>query len=282
MKLSLCNEVIRELPFAGQCELAASLGYQGLEVAPFTICEDPRDLTATEISEIRRAAEAAGVRISGLHWLLVTPQGLSITSTDNAIHAQTVEIMRRCIEICAELGGDAMVHGSPAQRRLSEDPATAAIERAQAYEAFAAIAPAAEAAGVYYCQEALAPEESNFINSVAEAAAIVDRIASPKVRTMIDCCAAGKAEEFTIADLIDTWLPSGHVAHIQVNDRNHRGPGQGDDDFRPVLAALQRHGYTGWIAAEPFIYEPDGPTTAAEMADYLRGILGELGSPLQI
>ena len=33
MKLSLCNEVIRELPFDRQCALAAGLGNAGLEVA---------------------------------------------------------------------------------------------------------------------------------------------------------------------------------------------------------------------------------------------------------
>src|SRR5206468_2472703 len=40
MKLSLCNEVIRDLPFERQCELAAELGYEGLELAPFTFGEE--------------------------------------------------------------------------------------------------------------------------------------------------------------------------------------------------------------------------------------------------
>ena len=40
MKLSLCNEVIRELSFERQCALAASLGYRGLELAPFTFGDD--------------------------------------------------------------------------------------------------------------------------------------------------------------------------------------------------------------------------------------------------
>jgi len=270
MKLSLCNEVVRELPFAEQCDLAASLGYQGLEVAPFTLCEDPRDLTPGQISEVRSAAQAAGIGISGLHWLLVTPQGLSITTADDTVRARTVDVMRRCIEICAELGGTAMVHGSPAMRKLSDDPAEAADGRARAIETFAAVAPDAEAAGLWYCIEALAPPESNFINSVAEAAEIVDQIGSPNIRTMIDCCAAGKAEQSPIPDLIDTWLPSGHVVHVQVNDRNHRGPGQGEDDFAPIINALRRHNYDGWISAEPFIYEPDGPTTAADVAAYLK------------
>ena len=37
MKIALCNEVLQPLPFAQQCALAADLGYDGLEVAPFTL-----------------------------------------------------------------------------------------------------------------------------------------------------------------------------------------------------------------------------------------------------
>ena len=37
MRISLCNEVIAGLPFAQQCELAAALGYDGLEPAPFHV-----------------------------------------------------------------------------------------------------------------------------------------------------------------------------------------------------------------------------------------------------
>ena len=71
MDLALCNEVIRDMDFAEQCVFAASLGYQGLEVAPFTLTGTPQLLTAGELAALRRSAEEAGVRITGLHWLLV-------------------------------------------------------------------------------------------------------------------------------------------------------------------------------------------------------------------
>ena len=41
MKIALCNEVLQPLPFAQQCALAAGLGYDALEVAPFTLAADP-------------------------------------------------------------------------------------------------------------------------------------------------------------------------------------------------------------------------------------------------
>ena len=40
MKIALCNEVLGDLSLEAQCELAARLGYDGLEIAPFTTVAD--------------------------------------------------------------------------------------------------------------------------------------------------------------------------------------------------------------------------------------------------
>jgi sugar phosphate isomerase/epimerase len=270
MKYALCNEVIREMTFAEQCEFCAKLGYDGIELAPFTLDGEPHLMSAARRTEVRRTAEAAGIEIVSLHWLLVTPEGLSITDADDAVRERTVEVLRVMIEMCAELGGKALVHGSPAQRRL---PLTGDQETARRHgiDCIAALAETAEKAGVTYCIEALAPPEANFILSIAEAVEIVDAIASPAIRTMLDCCAA-RTESESRAELIDRWMPSGHIAHVQVNDANRRGPGQGDVDFLPILAALKRNGYEGAIAVEPFDYYPDGPTCAARSIGYLQGV----------
>ena len=278
MKLSLCNEILGDMPFPAQCQLAADLGYDGIELAPFTVVDDPRQMTAAQKAMVRDAAQSAGIAISGLHWLLLTPKGLSITSEDPAIWQRSVDVMRANIEICAELGGEVLVHGSPAQRRLPDDEAGAAAARTRAIEAFAAIAPDAEAGGVVYCIEALAAPVANFVNSVAEAVEIVEAVGSPQVRTMVDCCAARAGGDDTVEHLIERWLPAGMLAHIQVNDSDRRGPGQGSDQFADIIAALKRHDYKGWIAAEPFRYEPDGPTCAAAVAGYLRGLIEAVGS----
>ncbi len=269
MKLSLCNEVIRELTFEAQSAFAAALGYDGLEIAPFTLAEDPRDLTPPRIGEVRRALEAEGLVCSSLHWLLVSPEGLSITSPDENVHANTTQVMIRLVELAAELGAQVLVHGSPLQRKLEDGAEDEGRARARA--CLEAAARAAEAAGVVYCIEPLARRETNFVNTVAEAVALVEEIGSPALRTMIDTCAAG-TQEGDVPALLDRWLPSGYVAHIQVNDPNRRGPGEGELAFAPIFAALRRNGYDRWIAAEPFVYEPDGPACAARAAGYLRGL----------
>ena len=110
------------------------------------------------------------------------------------------------------------------------------------------------------------------VNTVAEAAEIVRAVDRPSLRTMIDCSAAGPTEAVSVPELIDAWLPTGLIAHVQVNDPNRRAPGQGEMQFAPIFAALKRNGYDGTVAVEPFDYVPDGPGAAAFAAGYLRGV----------
>ncbi|MCX7891350.1 MAG: sugar phosphate isomerase/epimerase, partial [Burkholderiales bacterium] len=218
MRVALCNEVLEPMPFAAQCDYAAALGYDGLELAPFTVSAEPHRMPDWHRAELRRAASDAGVAITSLHWLLVTPRGLSITTPDDGLRARTLEVMRGLVGLAADLGATVLVHGSPAQRQIAPgDTREAALARAT--ECFAAAAEAARAAGVTYCIEPLAPGETPLINTVAEAAAIVDAVGNPALATMIDASAASQAEAVPVAALVDQWLPTGRVAHIQVNDR---------------------------------------------------------------
>jgi D-psicose/D-tagatose/L-ribulose 3-epimerase len=268
VKLSLCNEVIRELPFARQCALAAGLGYRGLEVAPFTFGDDGWRMPAQQRAEIRNACRDNGVEVSGLHWLLAAPAGLSITTADRTVWQKSVDVMLASIDLCAELGGAYLVHGSPAQRRVSD-----ASDAARAEEAWRLAAERAQKAGVVYCLESLAAPDCNFVNTLAEAVAMVRRIGNPAFRTMVDTLAASLMEPEPVADAIIRLMATGFMAHIQLNDRNKRGPGQGEDRFAPVMRALRETEYDGWIAMEPFVYEPDGATCAARMIGYIAGLL---------
>ena len=150
MRIALCNEVIAPMPFPKQCEYAAKLGYDGLEIAPYTLSDEPHRLGAAQLAAARAAAADAGVAITGLHWLLIKPQGLSISTRDDAVRKRTVDVMLAYVDQCAELGGRYLVHGSPQQRRV-ESGDTRATAMARAQESFAAVAERAERAGVIYC-----------------------------------------------------------------------------------------------------------------------------------
>jgi D-psicose/D-tagatose/L-ribulose 3-epimerase len=276
MRISLCNEVIGELPFGRQCEVAATLGYDGLEIAPVTLTDDPTKLAAAQIAEWRRTASDAGIAITGLHYLMRAPAGLSITSADATQRRRSIDVMRALCGLCAELGGKILVHGSPDQRVLV--PGDEEESRKRGIDCFAAVADAARDAGVTYCIEPLARAQTAFVNTVAEAAAIVRHIDNPALRTMIDCSAAGQAEAEPVDALVRRWLPTGLIAHIHFNDPNRRGPGEGDLTFAPILSALREGAYRGDASIEPFDYQPDGPTCAARGIGYIRGILQALSA----
>lgn len=271
MKLALCNEVLQPMPFAQQCAWATAAGYTGLEVSPFTLADDPRTLSAADAGRYRAIAADHGLVISGLHWLLVKPDGLSLVSADAELRRKTLDLLRRLIDFAAACGAKVLVHGSPRQRSpeagQSVQDATARLTAA-----LAQLAPHAQQAGVLYCLEPLAPQETPVINTVAQAAALIDTIGSPALRTMLDVSAASQSETEPVHEVLARFLASGHIGHVQFNDKNRRGPGQGDTPQRPVMQVLRAQGYQGWMAVEPFTYQPDGPACAAFSAGYLRGI----------
>jgi D-psicose/D-tagatose/L-ribulose 3-epimerase len=275
VRIALCNEVIAGLPFEQQCAFARAVGYDGLEIAPMTLSEEPHRLPAARRAELRRMAADAGIAITGLHYVLRAPAGLSITSVDAAVRARTVDVMRALCELAADFGAGYLVHGSPQQRELAPGDETEGRKRGAA--CFAAVADAAEGAGVTYCIEPLSPDQTAFVNTVAEAATIVLEINSPAIKTMIDCsAAAGGGEVEPVPDLLRKWLPTGLIAHVHLNDPNRRGPGEGALRFDPILRALHDGGYPGMAAVEPFDYRPDGPACAARSIGYIRGLIEAL------
>lgn len=269
MRIFLCNEVVRDLSFAHQCRFARETGYDGLEIAPFTLGPEPHRLPASKLRELRRVAEGEGVAIAGLHWLLAVPDGLSITSADAQVAGRTREVGRGLVNLCAELGGGYLVHGSPGQRVL--EPGREEDGRRHGIDYLAAMARAAGAAGVVYLVEPLSRADTGFVNSVGDAVAIVDAVGSPALATMLDCYAAANDGQ-DIAAALEAWVPRGAVRHVHFNDDNKRGPGEGGIDFGRVLDTLARLDYAGTGAVEPFVYLPDGPACAARAVGYLRGL----------
>jgi sugar phosphate isomerase/epimerase len=267
----LCNEVLRELSFPEQCRVAAALGYDGLEIAPFTICDDPRTITGSAVEDIRRTAHEAGLRVTGLHWLLVSPKGLSITDPEPAVEAATREVIAALINLCRDVGGSVLVHGSPQQRLLPDDPAQRGRARATALKHWSSAGQKASECGLTYCIEPLA--EANFIRTVDEAIGVLDEIGSPGLATMLDASAAGQAESQPVAAVLDRGLASGRIAHVQINAVNRKAPGQGPEFLLDLFRVMRDRGYDRTVAAEPFIYEPDGTGSAAFAAGYVRGLM---------
>ena len=269
-RFALCNEVLREVPFEEQCRLAAALGYDGLEIAPFTLAPDPREISSRQVEALLRGARDAEVVITGLHWLLVSPEGLSITDPDPQVRRDTADVIAALVSLCRDLGGSVLVHGSPQQRLLPADPQRRESARSIALEHWARAGALAAEAGVIYCIEPLA--EANFVRTVGEACEVLDEIGVAGLATMLDTSAAGNAEAQPVSAVLETGLARGKIAHVQINAVNRKAPGQGPEFLIDVLRVLKRHGYDRTVAVEPFIYEPNGIGSAAFSAGYVRGL----------
>jgi sugar phosphate isomerase/epimerase len=273
LKIGLCNEMFQGWPIEDVLAYAAELGCDGVEIAPYSLAESLDALSSEQRSAIRRAAERAGVEILGLHWLLVKPEGLSINCPDAAVRARTAECMRALIRLCADLGGRLLIHGSPGQRTVREGWDEAESWR-RARETFESCLPTLEQCGATYCIEPLSRDQTNFVNTVADAARLVREIGHPSFQLMTDCRSA-ELNGSAVAEL-DAAIASGYLRHVHVNDANGRGPGFGPVRFSPILQRLLASDYRGYISVEVFEFDPDPRTIAARSVGYLKGILEAL------
>jgi sugar phosphate isomerase/epimerase len=266
VRYAICNETFEGWDHGRVCRFVAGLGYQGLEVAPFTLAPRVTDVPADRRALLRRQAEDAGLRIVGLHWLLAKTEGLQLTAAEPAVRQRTAEYLVDLARCCRDLGGDLMVFGSPAQRRV---PAGATHEQAadHAVDTFRRALPGIADAGVTVCLEPLSPPEADFINTCAEAAEILDRVGHPNFVLHLDVKAMA-TEDAPAPELIRRY--AARAGHFHANDPNRRGPGFGDADFVPIFRALQEAGYRGWVSVEVFDYSPDPETIARESLRYMR------------
>lgn len=266
MRFSICNETFQGWDWERTCRFVQETGYEGIEIAPFTFEEDVHNLAPKRRQEIRRIADSFGLPITGLHWLLVSPKGLSVTSDDAALRQKTSHYLCELARLCADLGGSIMVFGSPAQRRLPPDGSPETAARRYCETLLPALDIAAQH-GITICVEPLPPPEADFILTLAEATKIISRLDHPAARTIFDVKSAC-SEDRALTELIREFAP--HIAHVHANDANRRGPGFGDTDFGPVLGALKEIGYNGWVSVEVFDYSPNPETIARESLKTLR------------
>ena len=89
MKYAICNELFENWEFDRVCQYVKSVGYDGLEVAPFTLAPRITDVTKEQRAQLRREAEGAGVQLIGLHWLLAGTEGFYLTSPDASVRERT-------------------------------------------------------------------------------------------------------------------------------------------------------------------------------------------------
>jgi D-psicose/D-tagatose/L-ribulose 3-epimerase len=266
MRHAICNEAFQSWSFADAVKFVRTSGYTGLEIAPFTLAETPSSITQEQRAEYRDILQSEGLAFVGLHWLMVSPKGLHVTTPDATLRERSWRHIRDLIDLCADLGPNGvMVFGSP-QQRSTVDGATVSEATARYIDGLASVAPQAQDRSVTILVEALPIEQSNVVNTLAHAALIVDAIGSPAIKTMFDTHNAVDEIE-PHAALVEKYFNV--IRHVHVNEMDGRHPGMGDYDFKPVLRTLERLGYQGWVSLEAFDFSFGAERIARESIDYL-------------
>ncbi len=274
MKFAICNEMYEGWDFGAACADIAESGYDAVEIAPFTLDDNPIKISESYARKIGDLAKSFGLAVAGFHWLLQKPEGLHLTCPDIEIRKRTKEVLQHLARICAAMGGEIMVFGSPKQRNvLPGETYDAAFGRA--VELFREVCDVAHPLGVTLALEPLSAEYTNFMVSAEETVRVIKAIDHPACRLHLDVNAMC-SEEKSIDDIIGENQE--YLAYFHANDPNLRGPGFGDVDFVPIAHTLKKVGYDGIVSVEVFDYEPNPQTIARESLAYLKRSFREAGA----
>lgn len=265
MRFAICNETFQDRSVEEGFAVAAEYGYEGVEIAPFTLADRVTNLSSERRAEIRRAIEKAGLKTVGLHWLLAKTEGFHLTSPDQGVRDRTAEYLRELARCCADLGGSVLVFGSPQQRNVLPHVTRAKAED-YAIEVFEKVIPELERTNTILALEPLGFQETNFVNTAEEAVGIINRLGSERVRLHLDCKAMS-SEEVPIPQLLRSYRE--YLVHFHANDPNRQGPGFGELDFVPIFEAFLDIGYQGWVSVEVFDYTPGPERLARESLQYM-------------
>ena len=268
MKFAICNEIFKGWNFGDAMRFAKKAGYDAIEIAPFTIANHVTDISHAVRSQIREEAAHVGIAISGIHWVLAETEGLYLNHPEPAVRERTAKYFVELVDFCADLGGRTIVLGSPKQRNVM-----AGVNLSQAWDwAKSTLRDAVNHAtgrDVTICIEPLAPTDTNFINTAADAIRFAQQLESPNCKIILDVKAMC-TESKPIPEIIRESWP--HFAYFHANDRNLKGPGFGEVDFKPIAAALREVGYDGVVSVEVFKFEEGAEAIATRSIQYLKRV----------
>ncbi len=253
MRYALCNEVLRHLSFESACRLMAEAGYEGVELAPFTFAPSVEVLDADARTAIVRTAKAFGLEIVGLHMLLWRRDDLHVAHPDPAVRRRTADYLVQLVHFAEDMGAPLMVFGSPAHRSTIP-PLTREQALALWLDTLQPALRRCERSGIRILLEPLSPAETDVLNTLSEAVAVLQAVRHPCLGTLLDVkCALSETDD--VPALVRQFAP--FLNHVHLNDRDMRAPGFGPTDFAPILNALREVGYSGWCSIEPLDYSPD-------------------------
>ena len=245
MKLSVSTAVYGMVDLKKIIFRVAELGYDAVELT--AALHIPVQTTAERRKEVKGWIRSAGIECSALHYIF--DGSIRLLSTDPQEMERSVEYMRKIIDLSSDVESGTVIVGSGGKTRSFEPDWDKEKAIKCITEVIRESGEYAKGKGVVLAMEAINRYETNFLNTLKEAADFVAMVDHPNVRTMADTYHMN-IEEVCPADEIRKY---GHtLANLHLADSNRYAPGEGHFDFVALAQALKDINYSKYCSFEVF------------------------------
>ena len=248
-------------------QLVSSFKCSGVELATSMIWDEPVEASSRERLELRKKIENIGIELVGIQSLLYTRRDLLLFK-DTKTRDKTFDYLIRLMDLCSDLGSKVLVFGSPSNRNISDMPVDRAY--AIAVDFFGKISKEAKMRNLFFCIEPLGKNETDFINTVAEAEKLIEDVETPGgLGLIIDTKSLIEADEVLSPYLVRSFS---RAKHVHLNDPGLMPPGSTGYDHKQIQGKMQDSGYSRFVSVEMRRQDPDTEGAIRRAVDYVRKV----------
>jgi sugar phosphate isomerase/epimerase len=223
-------------------EFALSVGFDGIELAG-----NGAGKMAARAGDLAKAREAGVIMPSA-----VVAMEHFVGDFDPANRRSAIDDVKELLSTLPSAGaaGIVMPNGFAVFSRVLppfSPPRSNDDSRKALVEALQELGAHGESVGAEIYLEPLNRYEDYLINTIGDAASIVDEVDSPAVSVIADTFHMS-IEETVVGDAIRAV--GDRIHHVQLGDSDRLEPGHGHYDWPETLRALEDIGYEGWLAME--------------------------------
>jgi sugar phosphate isomerase/epimerase len=251
MRLAISNIAWKPQEREAVYTFLAGQGVHGLEIAPaqaFAGEPDPVAPSPAAVLAFRSETERYSLE-------LVSMQSLLFGVTDALLfgaHAQRERFQQglaRAVALAGRLGIPNLVLGSPANRAIPDGMSRAEAERI-AMNVFRAVGDLCLAANAKLALEPnAAAYGTNFLNTIGETLAFVQRVGHPAVSVNFDIGSLHMNGEMgEAAEWFAKAMP--FVSHVHISEPNLAPAPKDAGQFESLARAILACGYRGWFSIE--------------------------------
>jgi sugar phosphate isomerase/epimerase len=247
--------------FWGSVAQLASLGYKGIEIG----VRDPAKFDIHQSKELLGKQRLTVPVIGTVQAYL--DDNLSFTDRDESVREQAILRVKSHIALAREFNG--LVGLGLIRGRLQRNVST---QQAHSWllDALRKLAVEADSSDVRLAIEPINRYETDLLNTVSEALALINEIDSGNVGILFDTFHSNIEE----AHLDESLRSCGtHLFHVHIADSNRLYPGAGHTNFKEVVSTLREINYSGWLSVE-VMHRPDMATAAEQAMKFMKPLLG--------